>query len=151
MSLKFDYEKHKEYQRNYYQENKDKFKAFYEKNKELISQRSVKYKKEHPEKVQFYYQNNKNKDPEAYLKRRSEISAKYYDKIKDETVFCETCKKDISKKYFNAHSKTKKHSQLQPCENVNTKPKKQSQPKPCEIILPSSQENIIETKKIIIF
>lgn len=56
-------EKRKEYNKKYYEKNKEKaskrFKEYYENNKEAISKKKEEWRKEHPDYMKEYYKNNK--------------------------------------------------------------------------------------------
>lgn len=100
-----------EYNKRYYEANKDKFKKYYAEHKEEIVSRSSQFKKEHPEKVKEYFRNYVNKDPEAYLRERRIVQDRYSKRNKDVKVECKVCNKLISKLNYNQHSYSKKHQE----------------------------------------
>jgi len=65
-------EKRKEYQKNYYQKNRDKkieySKKYYELNRDKIKVKSIKYKDKRKEYLKNYYQKNRDKIIEYQLK-----------------------------------------------------------------------------------
>ena len=100
----------KDYQRNYYQNNKGKFQQYYENNKDIYYERAKEFRLNNPERVKVYYQNLIDKDPELFLKKRCVIQKNYYDRMKGIKVYCEFCKKDVNKRSLYLHNKGKKHS-----------------------------------------
>jgi len=104
------YQKNREYfinyRKNYYEKNIDKLRIYtadyYEKNKDRMNQNS--YEKYHA-------------DIEKYRKLGAEVSARHYNKIKDEKVECE-CGHTVSKISIKVHKKSNKHKSLMDKKNV---------------------------------
>ena len=106
--------KKKEYQKQYAENNKEKFleyrKEYYEENKEKIKEQKKKYRDEHKEQIKEYYETNKeilsHKKKQYYENNKEKILEQYL-----EQITCE-CGRIVTKIHLHRHKKSKIHNEL---------------------------------------
>ena len=123
----------KEYQAEYYKNNKDKINKkrlethkdnpnvrkqqqmkFYDDNSERLIERQTIYNKENAERIKIYQREYYAKNKDKINKKRDDYNNENVDKIKErkmERVVCE-CGCDVVKSTLKRHQKTQKHFEL---------------------------------------
>jgi hypothetical protein len=94
------------------EENKEHIKEvrrrYKEANKEKIRIKNKEYREKNKDKIKLWHNEHKNEkkeyDKQRYLKRKEEISKKQKEKI-----YCDVCKKYITKGAIRRHNKSKSH------------------------------------------
>ena len=86
----------KQYQKEYYEKNKDKIKEYYEKNKDKIKEVKKEYREKNKDKIKEYYEKNKDKIKESRLMRKYGLSLEDYEKmLVSQKYICPICKEKL--------------------------------------------------------
>ena len=99
--------------KEYYEDNKERYKEKYAQNKEIYLNRVKIYRENNKEKVQEQSKRKYEKHKEAYLQKQKEYRENNKDRIKErdsEKIICE-CGCEVRKDGLRRHIKTQKHIQ----------------------------------------
>ena len=97
-----------EYDKQYYEQNKDKFKEYYEQNKKQIRERKRKYYEQNKDEIKKYREQNKQQISEQnkqYYEQNKDKFKEYYEQNKDKI-------REYKRQYYQRKKKEKQFKEL---------------------------------------